>query len=78
MWDEKVKGKVETYTALRDTGSEVDGRCGGGSGRGGGRSGHGSGGEDGQGSVDTELHDVRYCVCLLLFGYRKRVSKKSL
>jgi hypothetical protein len=51
----------ETYTALRDSGGKVDGRCGSGSSRGGGRSGHGSGGEDGQGSVDTELHDVRYC-----------------
>ena len=52
-----VKGKVGTYTACRNTSSKVDGSRGGSSGRARGRSGHSSGGEDGERSVDTELHD---------------------
>jgi hypothetical protein len=61
------KERWETYTALRDSGGKVDSGCGSGSSRGGGRSGHGSGGKDGQGSVNTELHDVRYCACVVVW-----------
>lgn len=74
-----VLWRGRTYTALRDTESKVDGRSGSGSGRGGCRGSHGSGGEDGQGSVDAELHGCGVlCVVVVEVDRREKSYRECI